>query len=115
MEKQLPCRGDIWVAYLDPVEGHEQSGRRPCLVLSEDVFNHGPSELVVVLPLTSKKHDIPLRIAIEPPEGETKRNSYIMPEMIRSISSARLLEYWGKIDGNTMRRVEEHVRILLGL
>ncbi len=115
MGKRLPCRGDIWLAYLDPVEGHEQSGRRPCLIVSEDLFNHGLSELVVVLPLTSKNHNIPLRIAVETPEGGVKKTSYIMPEMIRSISSKRLLEYWGHANTVTMGLVEEHIRILLGL
>lgn len=85
------------------------------MVLSEDIFNHGLSELVVVLPLTSKNHDIPLRIAIETPEGGVKKTSFIMPEMIRPISSKRLLEYWGRVNEATMHNVEEHARILLGL
>ena len=32
-------RGDIVWADLDPVRGHEQAGKRPVVVLSEDVFN----------------------------------------------------------------------------
>ncbi len=34
-----PSRGDIWIADLDPVRGHEQAGKRPVVVLSVDRFN----------------------------------------------------------------------------
>ena len=111
----LPSRGEVWLADLDPVEGHEQGGRRPCLVISDDLFNHGPAGLVIVLPFTSRYRDISLRIPIEPPEGGLKVRSYLMPEMIRSISTSRLKVRWGKVDSRTLARAEEHVRILLGL
>lgn len=48
-----PARGDIWLADLNPVRGHEQAGRRPVLVVSVDLFNQGRADLVVVLPVTS--------------------------------------------------------------
>ena len=44
-----PSRGEIWMVDLNPARGHEQAGYRPCLVVSVDLFNHGPAELVVVL------------------------------------------------------------------
>ena len=34
-------RGDIRWANLDPVQGSEQAGRRPVLVMSRDLFNVG--------------------------------------------------------------------------
>src|SRR6266478_3129255 len=60
-----PHRGEIWLADLRPTRGWEQTGRRPVLVLSVDFFNAGPAELVVVLPLTSTKRDIPLHVNVE--------------------------------------------------
>ena len=111
----LPSRGEIWLANLEPVAGHEQGGLRPCLVLSDDTFNYGPAELVVVLPLTSKQHSIRLRIPVEPPDGGLKVPSYIMPEMIRSISIGRLRTRWGRISEEALGTVESHVRVLLRL
>lgn len=110
-----PSRGEVWMADLEPITGHEQGGRRPCLVLSDDLFNHGPAELVVVLPVTRRKRDIPLRISIEPPEGGLKVLSYIMPEMIRSISVRRLSRRLGIISQQKMTLVEEHIEALLRL
>ena len=48
-----PGRGEVWLADLYPTRGHEQAGRRPVLVVSEDLFNRGPAGLVIVLPTTS--------------------------------------------------------------
>jgi mRNA interferase MazF len=31
-----PSRGDIWLIDLNPTRGREQSGTRPCLVVSVD-------------------------------------------------------------------------------
>ena len=47
-----PRRGEIWYARFDPVVGHEQGGERPCLVISDDRFNHSLARLVIVLPIT---------------------------------------------------------------
>ena len=47
-------RGEIWMIDFDPTRGHEQAGRRPALVVSDDVFNAGPAGLVMVLPVTTK-------------------------------------------------------------
>lgn len=49
------ARDEIWLADLNPVKGHEQAGKRPCLIISVDLFNQGASGLVVVLPITSKE------------------------------------------------------------
>ena len=39
----LPQRGEIWMAWLDPIVGREQGGRRPVLVVSSNNFNALPS------------------------------------------------------------------------
>ena len=46
-------RGDILWADLTPSKGHEQTGKRPVLVLSRDVFNE-KSGTVVAVALTSQ-------------------------------------------------------------
>ncbi len=49
-----PIRGEIWLADLGIGRGHEQTGQRPVLVVSDDAFNAGPAGLVMTIPLTSK-------------------------------------------------------------
>ena len=115
MATPLPCRGDIWLVNLNPTQGHEQAGRRPALILSVDLFNHGPAELVVVIPLTTKRKGIPLHVPIEPPEGGVTSQSFVKCEGIRSISTERLLTRKGKMSGQTLHMIEDRLRILLGL
>ena len=69
-------RGEIWLVGLDPAKGREQAGMRPALIISVDIFNHGPAELVVVIPITSKAKRIPLHVEIGPPEGGLTMTSF---------------------------------------
>lgn len=45
-------RGDIYLVSLDPSSGHEQSGRRPVLIVSPGAFNR-LTRTPVVLPITT--------------------------------------------------------------
>ena len=45
-------RGEIWLVSLDPIAGHEQSGKRPVLIVSKASFNKF-TRLPVVVPVTS--------------------------------------------------------------
>jgi mRNA-degrading endonuclease toxin of MazEF toxin-antitoxin module len=45
-------RGEIWLAGLDPTQGHKQKGHRPVLIVSPEAFNR-VTKVPVVLPITS--------------------------------------------------------------
>lgn len=45
-------RGEIWLVSLDPIAGHEQSGKRPVLIVSKASFNK-LTRLPLVVPVTS--------------------------------------------------------------
>lgn len=110
-----PVRGEVWLADLDPTRGYEQAGRRPCLVVSVDLFNQGPAGLVVVLPITSKAKGIPFHVEIAPPEAGLNMRSYIKCEDIRSIATERLVQRRGAVSAQTITAVEDRLRILLAL
>jgi mRNA interferase MazF len=110
-----PARGEIWLADLDPTRGREQAGRRPVLVVSDDVYNRGPAGLVVVLPITSTLRSVALHIRLQPPEGGLKVASRVLCDAIRSVSTERLQRRWGIVSGGTMEAVEERLRTLLRL
>lgn len=112
---ETPRRGEVWLVNLDPIEGHEQGGRRPGLVLSVDLFNSGPAELVVLLPISSKAKGIPFHVVIDPPEGGLKQRSYIKCEDIRSVSRGRLTRRYGHVSAQTLAQIEDRVQTLLGL
>ena len=110
-----PSRGEVWLVNLDPTKGREQAGSRPALIVSVDRFNHGAAELVIACPITSKAKGIPTHVPVDPPEGGLSLRSFIKCEDIRSISKARLLNRFGAVSSETMRKVEERLAILLGI
>ena len=110
-----PMRGEVWLTDFNPSRGHEQSGRRPALVVSVDLFNHGPAGLVIVVPITSKAKAVPFHVVVEPPEAGLTQTSYVKCEDVRSVSRERLLDRWGEVSEATMNAVEDRLRILMGL
>jgi mRNA interferase MazF len=91
-------RGGVYSADLNPVVGHEQAGRRPVLVLSDNRFNLH-SKTAVVMPLTSQKPRAGYPFAIELGfVGAEKLFSYIKPGQVRTISVARIGRYLGSTD-----------------
>src|SRR5437764_58345 len=117
---QLPARGEIWHGFLDPVQGREQGRDRPCLIVSIDPFNHGPSDLAVIVPLTTTERRTPFHVTVEPPDGGLPQRSFVMCEAIRSVSIERLVagpivKRYGVVSGAVMSQVEDRLRVLLKL
>ena len=117
MSSLPPARGDVWDTEFDPIVGHEQGGMRPAVVLSHDSINRGPSEVVVVIPMTTKHRPQldPIRIAVSPPEGGVAETSYVIPDQLRAVSTRRLISRRGRLTDETLARVEDRVRIVLDL
>jgi mRNA interferase MazF len=108
-------RGEVWLADLNPTRGHEQAGKRPVVILSEDLFNRGPAGLVIVVPITSTVRPIPSHVPVEPPDGGLRHGGAILCEAVRSISGERLVERWGRLRPSTMATVADCLRILMRL
>jgi mRNA interferase MazF len=110
-----PLLGEIWLVDLNPTRGHEQAGKRPGIVVSVDLFNQGPAGLVVILPITTKAKGIPFHVEINISEGGLVKRSFIKCEDIRSIAKERLFKRMGRVSDETMKAVEDRLRILLNL
>ncbi len=82
-------RGDIYWADLDPTQGHEQAGRRPVLVLSEDVFNSS-SGTVIAVALTSQVPQAAFPLTTEIVGSGLPKQSWAKISQIRTLSVARL-------------------------
>ncbi len=112
-------RGDIWFFDPDPTRGREQKNLRPCLILSVDTYNNGPADLLIVLPLTTKKKSIPCHLEIKV-EGLTQ-TSYVMCDQIRCISKDRLTTTAKRnpakiasVSKKTLEDIERYLKVLLG-
>ena len=109
-----PSRGDVWDLNFDPTIGREQAGARPAL-MSVNLFNEGPADLVVAVPITRTQRGIRWHVAVRPPEGGLVATSFIQCENVRAVSKRRLRRLRGRVSDDTLQQVEDRLRILLGL
>ena len=115
MRTRGPARGEVWLIDLNPTRGHEQAGICPAVVVSMDLFNQGPADLVVVVPLTNAARGVPLHVLVHPPEGGLRQQSFVKCEDIRAVAKERLIERWGSLSARTLGIVEDRLRVLLEL
>ena len=81
MAEYVPRKGDFIALTFDPQSGHEQRGRRPALVVSNDLFNRHTG-LCIVCPITKTRRDYPFHVRI--PEGQ-EVTGFVMVEQVKSI------------------------------
>ena len=78
-------RGEVYDARLDPVEGSEQRGSRPVVVVSRDAINDaGP--VVSAAPFTTYRegrHIYPSQVLVKAPEGGLDADSVVLGEQVR--------------------------------
>lgn len=110
-----PERGDVYEVDLNPLEGREQGGRRPLLVLSIGAMNRSAARLVIGVPLTTTDWSNAMHVRLEPPHGGLDRASFAMPEMIRSISTGRLRRRLGSAPTDAVDAVAKRTGLLIGL
>jgi mRNA interferase MazF len=77
----VPRKGDFISVTFDPQSGHEQKGRRPALVVSNDLFNKHTG-LAMVCPITNTDRRFPFHVKIA---GQTAITGFVMVEQIKSI------------------------------
>ena len=113
----LPRRGEIYLVEFDPARGHEIKKTRPALVIQNDIGNRY-SSVTIVAAITSKLSPVPYPVDVT--VTPTKANglwvqSAVQLGQIRSVDKGRLVKRLGTLELAVMRRVDEAIKISLGL
>jgi mRNA interferase MazF len=95
-------------ADLNPGRGREQSGLRPVIILSHDVFNDN-SGTVIAVAITSQPQRAGFPLTLELNSGNLPKRSWAKISQIRTLSTERI----GDLIGNITR--EELIQIIEGL
>jgi mRNA interferase MazF len=105
----------FWVD-LNPVKGSEQAGRRPVVVIQNDVGNEA-APTVIVAPLTTKSFTKHYPINVHVPRGIAglKENSTILLSQIRTLDKTRLDRKIGRLPPSYIKQVDQAICISLGL
>ena len=106
-------RGDIIWASLDPTQGHEQSGLRPVLVLSQDVFNDR-SGTVIAVALTSQPPSAGFPLTFELSDSNLPKKSWVKISQIRILSVKRLGKKLGRASVDELELVIEGLNEIIG-
>src|SRR5207302_1653544 len=107
--------GEVNDARLDPVEGSEQRGSRPVVVISRDAINES-SPVVSAAPFTTYREGrriYPSQVLVKAPEGGLEVDSVILGEQVRVLDKKRLLRRRGELTPATMARLNEALRICI--
>ncbi len=109
-------RGDIYYADLSPVVGSEQGGVRPVLIVQNDVGNKfSPTVIAAAITSQHDKANLPTHIEVNAEDTGLVKDSVVLLEQVRTIDKHRLKEKMGRLDQESMHRVNEAISISLGL
>jgi mRNA interferase MazF len=106
-------RGDILWANLDPTTGREQSGLRPVLVLSQNVFNDR-SGTVIAVALTSQQPSAEFPLTLELSDPSLPKKSWVKISQIRTLSAQRLGKKLGKATAEELADIIEGLNEIIG-
>jgi len=110
-------RGDIVIVELDPTEGSEQRGTRPCLVVQNDVGNENAPTTIVV-PLTTSIRDTlyPFEVLLSAETCPLREDSVALCSQIRTVSiEHRITDTIGSVPDDRMDDVDAALEYSLGL
>jgi mRNA interferase MazF len=105
------------MANLAPVDGSEQGGTGPVVVVSRDALNR-VSPVVVICSITdaaNKEKIYPSHVRVRAGAGGLTMESVVLCEQIRAISQSRLKRQMGSFDRAMMTNVEAAIKITLDL
>ena len=106
-------RGEIRWADLDPTRGREQSGLRPVLILSADVFNER-SGTVIAVAITSQAQRAGFPLTLELSSPILPRQSWVKISQIRTLSVERIGRKLGSASPEEVARVIDGLNEILG-
>ncbi|HZJ76856.1 MAG TPA: type II toxin-antitoxin system PemK/MazF family toxin [Oscillospiraceae bacterium] len=109
-------KGDIYYADLSPVIGSEQGGIRPVLVVQNDIGNrYSPTVIIAAITSQINKAKLPTHVEIRGEDYGLSKDSVLLLEQIRTIDKKRLGEKIGHVKEDIIGRVNDALRISLGL
>lgn len=109
-------RGEIWLVNLDPTLGHEIKKTRPAVIIQNDIGNKY-SPMTIIAPLTSQNIDkiYPFEALLTKENSGAETESKALLNQIRAIDKRRLIKRVGKVNDEVIIKIDEAIKINLGL
>ena len=104
-------RGEVWWVDFAPAVGGEIQKRRPALIISNDASNKFLNRVQVV-PLTSKVDRLYPSEAYVMLSGKQNK---AMADQLTTVRKVRLTKMVGRLSGADLKKVEQAIKVQLGL
>ncbi len=102
-------RGQVYLAYLKGL-GCEQRGKRPVLILQNDVGNHfSPTTLVAPITSSKKKKNLPVHVSVY--SDRLFKDSVVLCEQIQVMDKSRLRKMLCTLEPKVMTQVDEAISV----
>jgi len=113
----FPQRGEIYLTALDPALGHEIKKTRQALVIQNDITNRfGQTSIVAAITSRVNVPPYPNEVVIQPCAASgLEVLSTVRLDQIRTVDRQRLVRRLGVVDSGTIAKVDEAIKISLGL
>ena len=100
-------RGEVYWADLGKRRGSEQEGRRPVLIIQNNLGNkHSPTTIVATLTGELEKKTERLHVRVSPVTSGLPREGMVLTEQLVTINKTRLGEKIGRLSDDEMRKVD---------
>jgi mRNA interferase MazF len=110
----FPKRGEVWMVNWNPARGSEQAGRRPALIIQNDIGNEKAATTIVAA-ISGSVRRYPMNVEIRPPEGGLMQPSIVKAGQIMTISKDRLEKCLGSLSSHSMNAVDKAIKLSLYL
>ena len=109
MVNKTPDQGDVVWLSLDPTKGHEQSGRRPVIVITKKEYNKATG-CFLMCPLTTKKKGYMTEVLCE----IDNKNAVILSDQVRCVDfTLRKAEYITTVSTEILSEVKAKIHALI--
>jgi mRNA interferase MazF len=106
-------RGSIHWADLNPVQGHEQGGRRPVVIISDDLFN-SRSGTVIAMAMTGQSQRAGFPLTLRVTNAKLPKSSWVKISQIRTLSVQRIGRKIGRLESDELDRLIEGLIEIVG-
>lgn len=110
----FPRRGEIWRVNWNPARGSEQAGKRPALVIQNDIGNEKAATTIVAA-ISTTVRIYPMNVKIEPHQSGLEKTSIVKGGQILTVDKKRLEKRIGRLSAAKMKEVDTAIRLSLDL
>ncbi|MBI3962935.1 MAG: type II toxin-antitoxin system PemK/MazF family toxin, partial [Deinococcus sp.] len=109
-------RGEVYWVTFSPAVGSEQAGRRPAVIVQNDIGNYyAPTTVVVPVTTMIPKRQYPTVVIVAAGEGGLPQASAFLANQIRTVDKRRLGERLGALSPRQMAKLEQAIKVNLDL